>query len=68
MPSEQDLMLAMASALVAVAYRACRATNCGVMDAISGTRNRPLRCEDCPLEDVDAVTDIVACRTEPAGA
>jgi hypothetical protein len=38
MPREQDLMLAMASALVAVAYRACRAANCGVHDAISGTR------------------------------
>lgn len=44
-------------AVILMAGRQCRERECDAEAKLPGSRSRPLRCRDCPLDDVDRLID-----------
>lgn len=50
----QELLV---SAVINMASRLCHERDCSAELKSPGTRNRHVRCSDCPLDDVDHLAD-----------
>lgn len=45
-------------AVIRMARRQCEAKQCGAEAKWPGSRNKHLRCRDCPQDDVDRLVDM----------